>query len=330
MTVSRVINRSPQVSEKTRKRVEALIKEHNYVPLHAATLISRKASTTVGFILPKLEYSFYEPFINAFHVACHSRGLAPELFFSGLDPVAEADCVRQLASRRALGIIISGSRVDNTILFRSLEHVGNLVFLGIPQQTKRLPARYHYVGFDDDEVARAALEALSARGHRRFLYVSSRTEIFKRSGVETGRRLGWDRHHSRYAAKLAAVLDLDNDDYDQMPDPAWLRETLEREGITAAFCENDFAALKLYRAAAECGLRIPHDLSVLGVDDLFFSRFLNPPLSTVALPYETFLDEILSHFSGGAKKPLRLSAPVVVMDRASIGEPRPHRPLAKE
>jgi len=330
MTVSRVINGSPQVREGTRKRVEGVIQKNNYVPLHAATHLSRKRSVTVGFILPKLEYAFYEPFINAFHGACSARGLSPELYFSQLDPVAEADCVRQLASRRALGIILSGSRVDNTVLLRSLAHVGNLVFLGIPPQTKRLPARYHFVGFADDEVAAAALGALTKRGHRRFLYVSSRTQMVKRSGVESGRRLGWERHLTGHGAVIAETLELDNDDYEEVPDPAWLAQALRRHGITAAFCENDFAALKLYRAAALAGLEIPRDLSVVGVDDLFVSRYLNPPLSTVALPYEALLGDILAHFTGGAKRPLRLRAPVSVRERGSIGDPSPVRRSVKE
>ena len=73
MTVSRVLNGAPRVRAATRRRVEGVMSRNNYVPLHAATVISRKASRVVGCILPKLEYAFYDAFLNAFHQACARR-----------------------------------------------------------------------------------------------------------------------------------------------------------------------------------------------------------------------------------------------------------------
>jgi LacI family transcriptional regulator len=56
------------------------------------------------------------------------------------------------------------------------------------------------------------------------------------------------------------------------------------ERPTALFMANDLMALGAYQAAPELGLHIPDDLSIVGVDNVFFTSYLSPPLTTVNIP----------------------------------------------
>lgn len=318
MTVSRVLNRHPSVKPDTRTRVEAAMARHHYVPLHAATTISRKVSKVVGFVLPKLEYAFYEPFINEFHEACFARDLEPEIHFTQLGTTREESAVRALESRRALGVIVSGSKIDNRELRQSLTHIKKMVFLGVPGNGENLPAQYHYAGFDDGDVMGLVLDHLLERGHRRFLYVSSRMGVWKKEGVETRRGLAFEKQLKKSGGSQVGTMELDNDNYEEVAPVETLSHWVRHQGVTAAVCDNDFAALKIYRGAALAGLSIPGDLSVVGVDDLFMSRYLTPPLTTVGLPYASVIPTLLDYFESGGPPALRLKLTPQFQSRESV------------
>lgn len=318
MTVSRVINGSPLVKPKTKLKVETVIAKHNYIPSHSASMIRRKTSNVLGLIMPKLEYSFFEPFINRLCAAARAKQYSLEIFFTDFDINAEEACVHELAARRARGIIIIGAQVHDAVLLKINEYVQNILFIGLPYPSIRSKVRFSYVGFEDDAVTRIAAERLASNGHRNILYVSSKTRPYKITGIDTQRLVGFKKHADALGMRIAGTIELNNDDYDELLSPELLRSTMRDNAVTAAFCENDFAAMKLYRATHDTGIRIPDDLSVIGVDDLFCAKYLTPPLSTIALPYDKTADDIIAFFMTANPKPLRNYYEPVYRDRASI------------
>jgi len=177
------------------------------------------------------------------------------------------------------------------------------------------------VGFDWQAGAYAATRHLIDLGHRRIGYV----------GGIAGRSSSTLRERGYLAARQEAGL---------AEDPAWLRQgdfftesgcRCARELLslperpTALFMANDLMALGAYQACAELGLRIPEDLSVVGVDNVFFTPYLSPPLTTVNVPTQeagrTGIHMLLEPAAPGAAIPRRI-LPTALVVRQSTCSPK--------
>ena len=95
---------------------------------------------------------------------------------------------------------------------------------------------------------------------------------------------------------------------------------------TAVFCDDDILAGGVYLAARERGLRIPHDVSVVGFDDLPFARVFEPPLTTIAIDAEDLgaqaFEALLALMAGEEAPPGRV-LPVSLVVRGSTAAPGP-------
>ncbi|MEK6796022.1 MAG: LacI family DNA-binding transcriptional regulator [Spirochaetota bacterium] len=313
MTVSRVINGSPRVNAGTRTRIEKIIRSTGYVPDHAAGMVRRKTRTAVGLILPRMEYSFFDAFINRFSEACAREGYDPEIYLSRNDPEEERRCVHALASRRARGIVLAAATADLDILALAERYIDSIILLGATEKK----VTHNYVGVPERGIARTAVHALASQGHTNVLLVTSQMRTHTVVGRTTERVTLLTEEASRVGLRIASTIALDNDDYDELIDTDSIRAAVQN-GITAALCENDFAAMKIYRAVHDAHLAIPDDLSVIGIDDIFSSRYMTPPLTTIAIRYETTVDTIISYLRSPSGKPKQISFPAAFCERSSI------------
>jgi len=97
---------------------------------------------------------------------------------------------------------------------------------------------------------------------------------------------------------------------------------------TAVFAVSDKTAVGAYRAAAERGLAIPTDVSIVGFDDIEIARALNPPLTTVHVPVETMGQVAFTRLRGliaGTERdlpgPMKWTVPTTMIHRGSVGSP---------
>ena len=179
-----------------------------------------------------------------------------------------------------------------------------------------------------DEAAseRAVLRMLAEAGHTKVAWISehpvfpaafARREAF----MSFAKEHGWDRD-SRLIVEMTDRPDA-SDGYiafraliDQYPD------------VTAVACYNDRMAMGAYMAAFELGLRIPHDISIVGFDDqVLISEALRPGLSTVALPHramgEWAVERLIAQIeAGGELAPEQVKLPGDVVRRDSVTTPR--------
>lgn len=317
MTVSRVLNGSPRVHAETRSRIEKIIKNTGYVPDHAAGMVRRKARTAVGLILPRMEYSFFDAFVNRFSEACAREGYHPEIYLSRNDPEEERRCVHALASRRARGIVLAAATADLEILALAERYIDSIILLGATDHA----VSHNYVGVPERDVVRAALGVLSANGHRSIMLATSHMRTHTVVGRTTERALLIAEEAQRRGVTITSTLALDNDDYDELVPPSALRTALDA-GVTGVLCENDFAAMKIYRAAYDGGICIPKDLSVVGIDDLYSSRYMTPPLTSVAISYEATVDTIMSFLASPSPTPRQIAFPASLCERASVRDIR--------
>jgi LacI family transcriptional regulator len=197
--------------------------------------------------------------------------------------VVEEDLVRALA-KQVDGVLLCSPRMSNSLI----EQLGREVpLVVVNRRIAGLPA----VTMDVGQGARSALEHLTGLGHRSIALV-------------TGPRGSWTSREIRRSAQAAArsgSFDLTVIGPNQPTEDGGLAvaEHVRRGGTTAVLAYNDLIAIGLMEGLHSLGLRVPEDVSVVGIDDIALSRLTRPKLTTVATPTaaagRAAVDMLLAH-----------------------------------
>ncbi|WP_448624781.1 LacI family DNA-binding transcriptional regulator [Geodermatophilus sp. URMC 64] len=281
-TVSRVINGSPQVSERTRAMVEAAVAELGYVPnLAARALVTRRTDAVALVISESEDRVFGEPFfagvvrgISA-GVTAADRQLVLALTAG---PDGQRRLERYLSPQHVDGVLLVSLHGDDP-LPRQLRARGLPVVLG-----GRPPGGYDgaYVDVDNVGGARAGVGHLLERGRRRIATITGPHDM----------GAGQDRLAGYRAALADAGREVDPElvvegDFSEVSGVRAMRALLERRpDVDAVFAADDLMAIGALRALREAGRRVPEDVAVVGFDDSPLSRVTEPPLSTVRQPVD--------------------------------------------
>lgn len=302
-TVSNVINgKTSQVGPETRERVLHWIAELGYQPnLHARGLRSQR-TYTVGFLTVDPSTRFLA---DPFHTAILS-GMADVLrendyglLVQALDPAAPADGFERLFRQRRFDGAVVHLSGEPEARARALDQMNETGCPFVLIEERVTGPRAASVRADNRNGAIKAVEHLHARGHRRigFLYYAepSWPAIEERlGGVEAALR----------ALKLPAAtrLAIDEESFERARE---VMETALRQdtALTAVVCSNDVVAVGALQAAKSAGRKVPDDVAIVGFDDFDFAQYVEPPLTTVALPgYEMgrrAAELLLDHFPNG-------------------------------
>jgi LacI family transcriptional regulator len=176
---------------------------------------------------------------------------------------------------------------------------------------------------DDARGGYTATCHLIEAGHRRIGYVREDNEYPADPERFAGYRRALAEHGLAFDERLVAV-----DRNDPFGGTAAAARLLAlEEPPTAIQCYTDRMAMGAYRAIRRAGLRVPHDISVIGYDNQdLIAPWLDPPLTTIQLPHEAMgrwaVEHLLRVLSGEAEGPrqLRMECPLVVRD--SVAPPR--------
>lgn len=273
MTVSNAFNRPHKLSAALRATILATATELGYSgPDPSARALARGRSGTVGLLLTdSLGAAFRDPVSTEFLVAVGDalaeRSLALTLVATAGD---NAPLGQDLPMDGAIAYVC-----DPHVDLGWLRHRGTPVVTVDQTPTRGVPA----VNVDDAGGARAGAEHLLALGHRRVGIITVDHRADERIRPASQRWLGW--HKTLAAAGVEPVVA----HADLYPDGAAhdaASELLSRpDRPTALLCFSDVYAARAIRAAADLGLRVPEDLSVVGYDDADFASTLRPALTTI-------------------------------------------------
>jgi len=274
-TVANVLSRPSIVAPETRRRVELAIDAVGYVPNGPARQLRGMPSPIVGSVTLDLANAFYAEVNRGIE-----DGLAPAgcLLLAGstdLRPDKEEQLLHLLEQQAVRGIVISPAGADLEPLIRLSRRGIPVVLLDHPRGRLDLCA----VAVDDVLGGRLAGEHLLQLGHRRIAFLGGTVD----PGPVTRRREGL-----REALAAAGVDLLDIRIRIHPPSlvdaAAGAVDRILAARPTAVVCLNDTAALGLLDGLQNSGVRVPHDISVVGYDDLPIARRLAPPLTTVSQP----------------------------------------------
>lgn len=280
-TVDRAIHNRPGVSAKTRQRVLRIARRHGYRPHPAARELLTGRSNMVGAILPTVNNIFFMDLFNEI-----GRALAVQNLRLHLTPVenrtAFLEVLEEFAARRCR-FVLAIPPEDNIPIPQNLAASVSLLTLLSPCRGKGL----HFLCPDEEQVGRDAVRYLYQKGHRRILHITSSRRAYAIATRTRGCRMTC----TELGLPLQVIVDIDAEKFDR---------ALKRGRPTAIFCHNDWLALQVLLLLSKKGVRVPGDVSILGVDNSPTLIALQPTLTTMAYPMAATVNAVLKLLAGQA------------------------------
>jgi len=280
-TVSRVLNRTAPVAEKTSRQVYAAIEALSYQPQSAARILASRKTHTIGLLLPEIGGYFFFPMLLGIGSAAHEHGYNL-LIHSALTPSAANPGAMPLSlgEHNADGLIVFAHSLNDQEL-RRLHGLGLPIVLMHQSPPEGLPIPN--VTFENKNGARKLVEHLICEhGHRRIAFLAGLVEHEDSAWREMGYREALEAQGIIFDPALVVGGDF-NAQRARQSVAEMLAQGLEFEAIFAA---DDESAAGAMMALREAGLRIPEDVAVVGFDDTLLASHLVPPLTTVHAPIE--------------------------------------------
>jgi LacI family transcriptional regulator len=274
-TVSRTINGAPVVSDRLSKRVWQAIEQLNYFPnSHARSLVSGR-SRIFGIIVENITNPFFPELIQCFEEIAVAHGYEVLVMSSNSDPAILTTCIRRMIERKVEGVAMLTFGEEEPIL-------DQLVFHDIPlvlAEFKLEDPKTSTILLDYTTGIRAAVDHLVELGHRKIAFLAGPHKIHSALTRENDFRTAMETAALPIQKKW--IVECDHTLKGGVAGFERLQALATRP--TAILCSNDMTAIGVLRAAYLKGMRVPQDLSVIGLDDIDFAEFTLPPLTTIRL-----------------------------------------------
>jgi LacI family transcriptional regulator len=274
-TVSRTINGSSAVSDRLQKRVWQAINQLNYFPnTHARTLVSGR-SHLLGIIVENITNPFFPELMQSFEAVAVAHGYEILVSSSNSDPVVLTRCVRRMLERKVDGVAVMTFGEEEPVLDQLVHHDVPLVLAEFRLDDPKAAT----IVMDYSTGIHAAVNHLVKLGHTKIAFLSGPHKLHSAMTRSN------DFHTAMKSVGLVAqkkwVLECDHTLKGGVAGFKKLQALAEPP--TAIMCSNDLTAIGVLRAAYMGGLRVPDDLSVIGLDDIAFAEYTLPPLTTIRL-----------------------------------------------
>ncbi|MET4539261.1 DNA-binding LacI/PurR family transcriptional regulator [Arthrobacter bambusae] len=274
-TVSRVLNNHPNVSAKTRERVEEAITELGYRRNTAARSLVTRRSQTIGVLGSEMaQYGPSHTLLGVQQAARDAGYFVSVAALREVTPETIKDAVAHFMDQGVDGIVVTVPHPGTFDVLRDITVPVPLVAVGSVGDEHLSGATV-----DQRQGAKLAVEHLLSLGHQRIGHLSGPADW-----IDTAARIdGWKEALNEAGFEPGTLIEGD-----------WSAECGYREGlkiaadrsVTALFVANDQMALGILRAFNESGVQVPAEISVVGFDDQPESAYFIPPLTTVAQDFE--------------------------------------------
>jgi DNA-binding LacI/PurR family transcriptional regulator len=275
-TVSRVLNNTQYISEETRARVLKAVREFNYFKNVHARRLATGRSDLYGLVISEIANPYFPEIIRGYQAIAWSRGFDVLLCNTEYDRERIKAVVRKLHESDVRGVAIVTSTVDRTMI-SELSETGVPVVLCNSEPAGRLVSN---ICIDYGSGIQKAIQHIVDLGHR------SAAVIAGPAGNRTAVTIKEALVAELTARGLTPVSVLESN-YRVDAGASAVREVLSGAQIpTVLFCGNDLIAMGAMSALEESRVRVPEDVSVIGIDDIFFAFLARPPLTTIRVPRE--------------------------------------------
>jgi len=275
-TVSRVINGSARVSDKTRDKVHAAMAELNYRPNSIAQSLATRRSNCVGILVPQVHGPVFAAMLSEIEEELRNAGKFT-IFATGLsEEIKEREAIRFLVSRNCDALIMHIDGLTDEFLREQMDNALPFVIMNrvVPGLEEKC------ISLDNERGGFDATKTLLDMGHRRIAYISGPL-----AWVDARARLdGHKRALASYGQEFDDRLFVESN-FKEFGGSEAMSKLLRRgPSFSAVVCANDEMAAGAMDAIRARGLSIPDDVSIVGFDNAPLSRYLYPKLTTVNYP----------------------------------------------
>ena len=278
-TASRALNPETRgvVSDQTVARVLEAASSLGYRPHPLARGLRTDKTLTVGIVVPDLENPLFPPLVRGADTVLGQEGYTLLIGNTDNDQEHTEAVVSSLVDRRVDGLILATAEIGSGLAAAVQNEGISVVLVNRESEDRSVPA---IVG-DDHLGIGLAVDHLVGLGHREIGHVAGPARLSTGVGRAQAFRAHMDRHGLATADKVEVA-----DWFQVEPGANAAAKLLARHPeLTAVMAANDLLALGALRAIRDAGLRVPEDISLTGYNDMPFVDVVQPPLTTVRVPY---------------------------------------------
>lgn len=274
-TVSRVVNGITTVAPELAERVWAVIREVGYVPNTQARALVSGRSHTLGLVVSEITNPFFPELVQEFENLAVEQGYEVFIGSTNYDATRTEALIRRMLQRNVDGVAIMTFGIEEELIQKLVARAFPLVFVDAGPDLPNI--RVLKVNYG--EGIREAAQHLAALGHRTIAFITGPLQM--RSAV------------ARRDAFVDAISELGL----TVPPEHLVEGTHTMEGgikaaehmlslpdlPTAIMCSNDMTAIGVLHGLHRVTRPVPHDVSVVGFDDIHLAQFMLPPLTTIQM-----------------------------------------------
>ncbi|WP_261165423.1 LacI family DNA-binding transcriptional regulator [Microbacterium sp. Marseille-Q6965] len=327
-TVSNVVTGVTFVRPETRERVEAAMRELEFVPNLSARGLRNGRSGIIAVALPDLGTAFSADLMHCLVQVAHGRGLAVQIEETASEPQREHELLSRARAHLIDGLILNPIRLEDSVV----EHADRLppvVLIGEVEQH-----RTDRVLIDSRAAAHDLTAHVLAKGARRVAVLGGDTRTPGTTATSRIRLAGYRDALREAGIAPDPALELYVFPWTMAGGAAAARELIDRAvPFDAIVAFTDSIAVGTLHALHEHGIRVPEQVLVAGFDDVEVARYTSPPLTTIGFDRHEFaraaIELLESRFDSRSTPPRAVTVPHRLIVRGStMSEPRGYDPSA--
>lgn len=274
-TVSRVLNNKPDVKEQTRDKIINIIKKYNYQPNDIARGLVLKETFSIGLIIPDISNPFFPEVARGVEDYGNEKSYSVVLSNTDNNYEREQNAIQFMLNKQIDGLIVSLSTENKDTLI-------NLEKDNIPvvQLDRNIPeSKYPSVISNNRDSAYKAVIHLINKGYTKIAHITGNLSTL--TGQE--RKKGYMNALKEKGLTIFSGY-IREGNFNEESGYLAMQEIINMSNNRpqAVFIANDLMCLGAYQACKENGISIPEDIAIVGHDDVEFSKFIEPPLTTMA------------------------------------------------
>ncbi|MDQ0200275.1 LacI family DNA-binding transcriptional regulator [Neobacillus ginsengisoli] len=312
-TVSKIINNTGRISEKTKKKVFDIMQELDYHPSSVAAALTGKKTFTIGVLVPDIANPFFAEVARALENNARITGYSMILCSTDYHRDREQDYLDLLIKKQVDGIIIATEPVELNVL----KKLNNRKIPFLMFSIGHLALTSQVVTTDDLKGGYLAGRYLLEKGHRNIAII---TEIERASGKL--RLDGFIQSLVDEGINIDNTLVIQSKSIIEEAKKASHQIFMLEEKPTAVFASTDLIAAVFINEARKAKISIPNDLSIIGFDNTIHAEITDPGLTTIAQPISELahyaIHQLLQSIENPALPKHRIMLAPTIVERESV------------
>ena len=276
-TVSRALHGNPLISDDTKQRIQQIAIQLGYRPSAAARTLKTNRSQVLGVVLSNIDDPFFSEILQGIEEIIQRSGYSLFIAAAHRDPKREREIVQTMVEHRADGVIICSTSFSEEQSRQFLQYGVPIVVVNNQAVEDFRYSIYH----DDIDGSRQVTRHLVELGHAKIAYIGNSAS--GRSTLDRSTGFRQEMESAALTVPTEYVYEASGGGTeDGFAAAQYFLSLAERP--TALVCYNDMMAIGVMKGLQQAGIKVPADISITGFDNIVFSAYTNPSLTTLDQP----------------------------------------------